>query len=103
MVSTTWNTTFNYRCPDGFRWITSDEYTENYEQSSTCNTAEHHYYSQCGWNGYTYAGVSQRHCFRFSDSTLTNGLYTHAGHKDGYIVGSHKALSSFAGIVCSAE
>jgi len=103
MVSTTWNTTFNYRCPDDFRWITSDEYTESVGQSSSC-TNTFIYHGQCGWNRYIWGGEA-RNWFRFSDSTVANGLSLHAGEYDSSAIrtGDSTVANGFAGIVCMAE
>jgi len=105
MVGDTWNLTFPYRCPDGFRWITSDEYTESVSHSSSCTSAMH-YKGQCGWgapHGYGWGGETKA-LFRFSDSTWTHEAYLHAGHMDNVpITGTYTTLSDFAGIVCMAE
>jgi len=106
MVSNIWNTTFNYGCPDGFRWITSDQFTENIAQSSTCQDVKTRmsktYYSLCGWQRSWFGGV-KRHYFRFSDSTLKNGYSVGNDSKDNVGVRVNKGAINFAGIVCSAE
>jgi len=105
MVGNIWNATFDYRCPDGFRWITSDEYLTSWSlhRSSSCTT-ERRYKNQCGWSGYDWPpqGGKSRICFRFSDSTLANYFCLHADYPDS-TGGISSSQDHFAGIMCMAE
>jgi len=111
--SNVWETSRDYDCPYGYHWASTAE-AKGYFTGSVDKVAavgeERVYAGQCGWDHYTYGGVSRKY-FRMSDSRYT-GYYMHAGNydsveplKDGTTSAPTDAeltKSEFAGIVCIA-
>ena len=91
-----WDKTFNYTCPSGYHWATTEEVRPWFNGP---NTGVYTYYDQCGWQGY-YWGGKYRRTFRFKDSAQKNGSYKHAGNYDPYTIQNDNGTTEFAGIVC---
>jgi len=124
-----WEPGKTYDCPRGWRWMNSEEaltvFTgRNYGPSQggrdenplkkrhdLATDEERVYYSQCGWEAWSYENVQREH-FRFSDSHVT-GLYKAASSPDSrrpdvdLVKGGWRGVSlktsRFAGIVCRAD
>ena len=94
--SNKWDKTFNYTCPAGYHWGTTQEVKPWLNGPNTGNRT---YYDQCGWLGYSWKGKT-RHYFRFKDSATQQNSYKHAGNYDPYQIEYSAALTEFAGIVC---
>jgi len=91
-----WEPDFEYTCPPGFHWASSDEVGEWFNGP---DMGAYVYHDQCGWSDYVWDGKTRKH-FRFSDSKTHQGVYKHAGHRDPYTVQYDTTTLNFAGIVC---
>ena len=91
-----WNKDFNYTCPAGYHWATTDE-VRNWFNGP--NTGNYVYHNQCGWNAYIWNGKT-RYYFRFKDSVAKQNSYKHSGNYDPYTLQYDGTLNYFAGIVC---
>lgn len=49
------------RCPQGYRWATVAEVQGLLDENAPCSGSSNTYYGQCGWNMYTYAGVTRKY------------------------------------------
>jgi hypothetical protein len=95
--SSTWEKDRFYSCPTGHHWASTEEGRAIFQNNNHWSGI-YVYYSQCGWNGYTFGGVS-RYYFRFRDS-FTTDAYKHAGNYDEYQIQFYSGTAYFAGIVC---
>ena len=91
-----WDKTYNYTCPAGYHWATTEEVRPWFNGP---NTGVYTYHDQCGWQAY-YWGGKRRYFFRFKDSHLKNGSEKHAGNYDPYTIQNDNSINDFAGIVC---
>ena len=117
--STVWRPGTVYDCPLGFHWASTAEaqayFTGTREGTGAYGAPPPEgvppqlnpndpyrarvYYSQCGWDGLSWAGAHRRR-FRFSDSHVT-GAYKDAGHADlAEVVLDDFSTAEFAGILC---
>jgi len=94
-----WDPNYDYRCPSGYVWMSSTEYTTRQGESATCQS-ESAYYNQCGWAGYEFNSIA-RNYFRFEDSDTSNGWSAHSGNEDNIAVTTDRVLTQFAGLVCA--
>jgi ELWxxDGT repeat protein len=127
--SNEWQPGKTYDCPQGWRWMDSEEALRTFtgrnygpsqggrdesalkKRKDMATNEERVYYGQCGWDAWTYGNVQREH-FRFSDSHVT-GLYKAASSPDsrrpdvdltkGGWQGIELKTSRFAGIVCVAD
>ena len=95
-----WVKDFPYQCPAGYHWSTAAEFDTAFTTNSS-TTDQRVYYGQCGWNAYTWNGLSRTH-FRFADSK-TNNRTIQANNYDIYKGSTSSSTSSFAGIVCKKD
>ncbi|GMV39945.1 MAG: hypothetical protein AMXMBFR64_16610 [Myxococcales bacterium] len=91
-----WNKDFNYTCPAGYHWATTEEVKPWFNGP---NTGNYVYLSQCGWNSYVWNGKT-RYYFRFKDSPSKQNSFKHSGNYDPYTIQYDGTLNYFAGIVC---
>jgi len=105
MGNSWWDPDYDYKCPEGFTWMTSEQYRTKTDASTTCITGPQEgmsYHDQCGWNGYYHGGV-ERSYFRFADSTRDNPVALHAGNPDRQNIVKFGPTEEFAGIVCDGS
>lgn len=91
-----WDKDFEYTCPAGYHWATTEEAQWMFNGP---NTGVYTYHNQCGWDGYWYNGKYRDH-FRFKDSITNQYAYKHAGNYDPYTIQNSDYTTHFAGIVC---
>ncbi|KAF1313272.1 hypothetical protein FI667_g17529, partial [Globisporangium splendens] len=99
--SNVWDPNQIYDCPLGYHWMTTAEASIVFIGTVANDGHDNEpavYFDQCGWDGYTWGGVTRMH-FRFSDSRVS-GAYKHAGYRDSYRLDTGFQTDSFAGIVC---
>merc|ERR1711981_605056 len=81
MQGTSWDPNYDYKCPDGYVWMTADEFNQNKAESTTCR-ATFVYAYQCGFSRYDYpAGTWQGYVWRFADHA-TNNVHAESGVYD---------------------
>lgn len=102
-----YNKSSTYIMPEGYRWMSTQEYADLFSGVSTNNLA---YWNAGGWDGYVFEGVSRVN-FIFSDTSET-AMVMHAGFLEGTLgaygnayTDSSTALtvSNFAGFVLFNE
>lgn len=98
--SNSWSRYQTYQCPVGWKWASSNQYTNKVNElrrrGRRCNG--YAYYSRCGWSGYPSRGQT-KYKFRFSNSRNNPCYYQHAGNYI-YSLSSTCSASEFGGIVC---
>ncbi len=97
--SNTWDKAKNYQCPKGNHWASTAEGNALFLGSGGGTALV--YYSQCGWNGFTWPLVNgiTREFFRFSDSAVTYAT-KNAADQEQTIPGVQNGTALFGGIVC---
>merc|ERR1719204_23518 len=98
IIDGVWDPEYTYTCPDGYHWLTNDDYTWLVEGNPSCHRRQHVYWNECGWNGHVWQGV-ERKVFRFSDSHLQMQAIL-SGNYDNHLASSGYTNEPFAGIVC---
>jgi len=89
----------NPKIPEGYRWVTIQEY-----QNIGRGIATYNYFNQCGNNGrypFLSNGISQME-IDFIDSKYT-GMRAHAGNYESIISGSWSFPNNWLGIVVVKE